>query len=71
MSRHLISSDNAIAVPLGKEPAQLKGPRIHELGVARYDEVWSGSPRLLDRFVRSVRDVTGLTAHVVSLAKRL
>jgi hypothetical protein len=66
-----VFSDNAIAVPLGNEPAQLKGPRIQELGVVRYDDVWRCFPRLLDRFVRSVRDVTGLTAHVVSQAKRL
>jgi hypothetical protein len=32
-------SDNAIAVPLGNEPAQLKGPRIQELGVVQYDDV--------------------------------
>ena len=66
-----VFSDNAIAVPLGNEPAQLKGPRIQELGVVRYDEVWSGFPRLFDRFVRSVRDVTDLTAQIVSLAKWL
>lgn len=52
-----VFSDNAIAVPLDNEPAQLKGPRIQELGVVRYDEIWSGFPRLFDRFVRSVRDV--------------
>ena len=66
-----VFSDNAIAVPLDNEPAQLKGPRIQELGVVRYDEIWSGFPRLFDRFVRSVRDATDLTAHVVSLAKWL
>ena len=66
-----VFSDNAIAVPLGNQPAQLKWLRIQELGVVQYDEVWSSFPRLLDRFVRSVRDVTGLTAHVVFLAKWL
>jgi hypothetical protein len=34
-----VFSNNAIAVPLGNKPAQLKGPRIQELGVVRYDEV--------------------------------
>jgi hypothetical protein len=66
-----VFSDKAIAVPLGNEPAQLKGPRIQELGVVRYWELTRGFPCLLDRFVRSVRDVTDLTAHVVSLAKWL
>ena len=66
-----VFSDKAIAVPLGNKPAQLKGPRIQELGVVRYWELTCGFPGLLDRFVRSVRDVTDLTAHVVSLAKWL
>jgi hypothetical protein len=64
-----VFSNNAIAVPLGNEPAQLKGPRIQELGIVHCDEVQSSFPCLLDRFVRSVRDVTDLTANVVSPAK--
>jgi hypothetical protein len=34
-----VFSNNAIAVPLGNEPAQLKGPRIQELGIVHYDGV--------------------------------
>jgi hypothetical protein len=61
MSQHLSFRDNAIAVPLCHDPARLKSPRIHELGVVRHYELKSDCPHLFDRFVRSVREPIRLT----------